>query len=224
MNDSSVAEIEMALRGSGFPPRFTDDESRLLVRILRDVAEGQPVSLRHVEQAAASIAMSLDAATSLLDRLSERDEQGNIVGVFGLSQRKHPHQFKVNDRTLSTWCAWDALFLPAMLGQTATVESACPVTQAVIRVKITPEKIEDVQPPGSVVTIAVPNAASTQIESFETIWKTFCCFVHFFASKDSAVQWISTKNHDLRILTVEQAHQLGEVVFQDSLEHVENRA
>ncbi len=223
MIDPSVAEIATALREVGFPPRFRDDEWRLLIRFLKYVAEGHPVSPRHIEQVATSIPMPLDAATSFLGQLSERDEEGNIVGVFGLSQRKHPHQFKVNDQTLSTWCAWDALFLPAMLGQTAAVESSCPATKAGIRVRITPAKVEEVQPPASVVTIAVPNVAGTGLESVETIWKTFCCFVHFFASKESAVEWISAKNQDLRILSVEQAHQLGQIVFQDSLKHVESQ-
>lgn len=219
----SVAEIATALREVGFPPSFRDDEMRLLIRVLRHVAEGHPASPRHVEQIAKSIAMPLDAATSFLSQLSERDEQGNIVGIFGLSQRKHPHQFQVNDQTLWTWCAWDALFLPAMLGQTAAVESVCPVTRAGICVRISPEKVEEVHPPGSVVTIAVPDAAGTPLESAETIRKTFCCFVHFFASQETAVPWISAQNHDLRILSVDQAHQLGQIVFQDSRKLIENR-
>lgn len=223
MIDPSVAEIAMALREIGFPPRFRDDELRVLIGVLKYVAEGHPLSPRQIEQVATSIPMPLDAATSFLGQLSECDEEGNVVGVFGLSQRKHPHQFKVNDQTLSTWCAWDALFLPAMLGQTAAVESSCPATKAGIRVRMTPEKVEEAQPTGSVVTIAVPNVAGTGLKSVETIWKTFCCFVHFFVSKESAVEWISAKNQNLRILSVEQAHQLGQTVFQRSLEHVENR-
>ena len=53
MIDPSVAEIATALREIGFPPRFRDDELRLLNRVLRYVAEGHPVSPRHIEQVAA---------------------------------------------------------------------------------------------------------------------------------------------------------------------------
>ena len=40
------------------------------------------------------------------------------------------HRFEVAGRTLYTWCAWDSLFLPQILGQEAEVESTCPLTAA----------------------------------------------------------------------------------------------
>ena len=218
MIDSSVTEIAAALQGINSPPQ--SDESRLRIRLLRLVAEGRPVSRSQVEQTAASLQMSLAAATSFVEKVSERDEEGNIVGILGLSQRNHPHQFKVNGRVLSTWCAWDALFLPPLLGQQAEVESTCPVTQARVRVRITPEQVEEIDPPESVISIAVPKLDAASLKSVETIWKTFCCLVHFFVSPESALEWISAKQHDLKVLSVEDGFLLGRMFFEHTLEYV----
>ena len=86
--------------------------------------------------------------------MTERDENGNIVGAMGLSLNKHAHTFIVDDAAMSTWCAMDTLFLPAMIGQVATVESISPVRRETIRLRVTPEGVESCNPPGAVVSIS----------------------------------------------------------------------
>ena len=220
MNNPTVDDIAKSLRESGFPPRFGANESRLKVWLLRRVAEGRPVSDTEVEQYAESIRMPLDAVRSFVGRVSERDEESNIVGIFGLSQKDHPHRFTVNNQSLSTWCAWDALFLPAMLGQTAEVESTCPVTKTRICARISPERVEEIHPHESVLTIALPKFSGEKLESAEMIWGSFCCHVHFFVSQELAAKWISTNNRDLSVLSVEDGFKLGRLAFEHVLEYV----
>jgi len=206
----SEGEVAKALRASNFPQRLGADKTRLRMEILRLVAKGRPVSPRKVEEIASDLGMSIDAATSFISKVSERDGDGNILGILGLSQKAHPHRFELKDRVLSTWCAWDALFLPALLGKRATVESSCPVTKERIRLRITPKKVEEVSPPDCVVTIAVPAARP---EAVEEIWATFCHFVLFFASEEAASRWVSKRKQDLRIVSVEAAYNLGRRAF-----------
>lgn len=206
----SEGEVAKALRASNFPQRLGSNKTRLRVEVLRLVAKGRPVSLDKVEQIAIKLSMPVNPATSFINKVSERDRDGNIVGILGLSQRAHPHRFEVKDRVLSTWCAWDALFLPALLRQSATVESSCPVTKERIRLRITPKKVEHVSPSDCVVTIAVP---ATSPEAVEEIWASFCHFVLFFASEDAASRWASKRRQDLRILSVEDAYKLGSWAF-----------
>ncbi len=142
MANRKVAEINRALRLADIPPRFEGDEARLLMRMWRRLADGHPVRPEQVVQIAGSIQMPLNAATAFVSRLSERDDAGNIVGIMGLSQKNHPHRFEVDGRVLSTWCAWDSLFLSPLLGREAKVESACPATKT----KVRPEKIERREP------------------------------------------------------------------------------
>ncbi len=214
MNNPTVDDIAKSLRESGFPPRFGADESRLKVWLLRRVAEGRPVSGTEVEQYAESIRMPLDAARSFVGRVSERDADGNIVGIFGLSQKDHPHRFNVNNQSLSTWCAWDALFLPSLLGQTAKVESTCPVTKARICARISPERVEEIDPRDSALTIALPKLSGEKLVSAETIWGSFCCLVHFFVSRESAADWVSANNRELKVLSVEDGFELGRLTFE----------
>ena len=222
MNDLSVTEIAAAMRDADLPPQFSADESRLLIKLLQLVADGNPVLRSMADQIATRLQMPLDRAAALVDRKCELDTNGNIVGILGLSQRRHPHQFKVDGRVLSTWCAWDALFLPALLGKTAAVESTCPATQASIRARITPNKVENIQPPETVVTIALPKVTGRKFESAE-IRNTFCCHVHFFVSQAAAAEWISAKNHKLNVLSVEDGFELGRLAFEHVLDHTQHQ-
>ncbi len=206
----SEGEVAKALQASNFPQRLGADKKRLRGEVLRLVAKGRPVSLQNIEHIATKIGMAVDAATYFISKVSERDGDGNIVGILGLSQRAHPHRFELKDRVLSTWCAWDALFLPALLSESATVESSCPITKERIRLRITPKKVHKMSPSNCVVTIAVPAASP---EAVEEIWAAFCHFVLFFASEDVAARWISKRKQDLRILSVDDAYNLGRRAF-----------
>ena len=206
----SEDEIARALRASNFPRRVGVDKTQLRTDVLRLVANGRPVSLRKVGQLADNLGMPVDSATSFISRVSERDEDGNIVGILGLSQRSHPHRFELKNRVLSTWCAWDALFLPALLGQSATVESSCPATKQRVRLRVTPTRVREISPSDCVVTIAVPAKSP---EAVEEIWSTFCHFVFFFASAEAASRWISKRRHDLRIVSVAEAYNIGRRAF-----------
>ena len=74
-----------------------------------------------------------------------------------------------------------------------------------------PQSIRDLV--DSVIKIALPSEIITGFESVEKIWKAFCCFVHFFASEDSALEWISANNHDLNVLSVKDGYKLGRMTF-----------
>jgi len=222
MINSSVTEIAAAMRAAEFPPRFDVNESRLLVKLLQTVAEGTPIPRSTATRIAISLQMPLDRAVSLVDKTCEYDADGNIVGIFGLSQRNHPHRFTVDGRVLSTWCAWDALFLPVLLGKTAVVESTCPATKASIHARITPDEVETIEPTEAVVSIALPKVTGKSLVSAE-IRNTFCCHVHFFVSQESAEEWISAKNHELKVLSVEDGFELGRLAFEHVLDHTQHQ-
>ena len=52
--------------------------------------------------------------------------RNRVVGFGGLTTRHSRHSLLVDGRRLSTWCAWDGLCMPEILGVPATVESVCP--------------------------------------------------------------------------------------------------
>jgi alkylmercury lyase len=111
-----------------------------------------------------------------------------VVAFGGLSILPTGHRFVIGDRTLYTWCAWDTLFLPALLDQEAQVQSTCPITCAGIALTVTPSGVRDAQPPDPWVSFPSPEQTSTA-----DITASFCCHVHFLAGADTARRWTSAR-------------------------------
>jgi len=105
------------------------DISRLVVRAWRMLADGNPIDAARVQDLIEELAIAPETAHDFLQSVTERDGDGNIVGVLGLSLNDHAHGFIVNGVSFSTWCAVDTLFLPAMLGQPAKVKSVSPLSK-----------------------------------------------------------------------------------------------
>ena len=57
-----------------------------------------------------------------------------------------------------TWCAWDSLFIPEILGRSARVTSPDPETGEIVRLVVTPDGIKSVVPDGAVVSFIQPEA------------------------------------------------------------------
>src|SRR5438270_9757027 len=80
-----------------------------------------------------------------------RDSRGALVGFWGLAQAEMPpHRFDIAGQRLWTWCAWDSLFIPSILGKTAHIASVCATTGAPVSMVVTPEGVTEVSPAGAV--------------------------------------------------------------------------
>jgi len=80
-----------------------------------------------------------DSATVLaLSRAGrlEVDDGGRLVGVHGLTRRPTRHRVDHVRDTVHTWCALDAIGIPAALGIDATVRTSCPACGAVLQVDV----------------------------------------------------------------------------------------
>jgi alkylmercury lyase len=205
---SRAANMAAALTRAGGVLDYGPERSRLLVRVLRMLARGRPVARTDVDGLAPGAGMAPDEAHAFLREVTERDGSDRIIGVLGLSLGEHPHRFSVNGQPLATWCAEDTLFLPALLGQTATVESTSPVSREPVRLTIGPEGVKAVSPAGAVVSIALVDPDQTAFGSVEAIWMTFCRHVHFFASREEAARWAAGR-HDIAILTPDEGYRMG---------------
>jgi alkylmercury lyase len=219
MKRPALAEIVEALHKAGIPPQLSADQSRLLIRILQLVATGCPVSSEQLREIASALHMPLDDANSFLKQVSEIDESGNVVGILGLSQKKHSHRFQVNGHILSTWCAWDTLFLPALLKHSAKVESFCPATKSKIYLTLSPDRVEGHEPANAVLSVVLPEPNSEGPKSAEEIWKIFCHYVFFFSSAEAVTEWFRGKEYDRIILSVEEGFQLGRMTFEKVLKY-----
>jgi alkylmercury lyase len=115
------------------------------------------------------------------------------------------HRIELDGRALSAWCAWDTLFLPALLGSTARVRSRCPTTAEEISLTVSPDGPSDIRPTAAVLSFLSPE------RPFDSdVVRSFCHVVHFFASERAAAAW-TARNPDTFTLSIEQGFRLGEL-------------
>ena len=195
MTKPNLSAISEGLRLAGIDiPGLGPDAPRLTVALWQLLTAGRPLSKEQLEQTLSSLGMSGEALTSLQGGV-EYDGQDRIVGVVGLSLNPaSANRLQIDDHTLYTWCAWDALFIPLFLKQTVLVEVLTEAPGDSIRIKLTPEGIEDYEPESTVVSLIVPEpAAIGETFTTEDVWMAFCTHIHFFRSREAASEWFANK-------------------------------
>lgn len=160
--------------------RLTDSLARspgvrlwLLRPLFTLLAAGEPVGVDQLAAEAERTADDIHQALAAMPDI-EYDAEGHIVG-YGLTSNPTPHRYETGGRSLYAWCALDTLAFPAILGQPARVTSACRATGEPIRLIVTPDGIDSVEPAGAVVSVVTPDAPAS-------VRAAFCNQIHFFAS------------------------------------------
>ena len=205
------------LNEAGIPPDFGPDRSRLLIKVWRNLVNGDPVTKEQIDQIAKELVIPVDSAHEFLSQVTERDGDDNIIGLMGLSLNEDwTHRFNADGVALRAWCAWDTLFLPPMVSKTAVVESESPVSGETVSLVVSPETVESSTPPGAVVSIATIDPAIHDVSSVEAIWSNFCHQVFFFPSRDEEERWAEGKTN-IAILPIRDAYELGKQAFADLL-------
>jgi alkylmercury lyase len=178
------------------------DDAALARALLRELARGETVSPTTL---AAVADRDEQQTTETLARWPNvrRDEQGRVDAFGGLSLRPTKHRFEVGGRPLYTWCAWDTLFLPALLDEPAQVQSTCPATGAAVRLTVAPDRVLASDPQDVRVSFPPAGEASTS-----DIVESFCCHVHFLAGEDAATEWVS-RSLGTFVLDLDDAFELG---------------
>lgn len=158
---------------------------RLALALYRLLAEARSVS-------PADLANTLDRPVEDIKRLLDRwpgvfYEDGRIVGFWGLTVKETPHRLAVNGNTVYAWCAWDTLWLPALLDATVNVTSRCAQTGETVRLCVSPARVESVAPASAVVSFLEPDVRELR----ERATTSFCHFVHFFRDRDAGARWVA---------------------------------
>lgn len=172
--------------------------------LFRLLVQGKPVAVAAlaaaVGQSPAEVAQAIEQNMNV-----EYDEAGNIVAA-ALSLQPTPHKVEVDGRILYTWCALDALMYMPLLEQPVRVESPGAVTGQPIRMTVTPQGVENIQPETAVVSIVKPKPG---------LWirEAFCNDVHFFISPETADTWLA-QHPEATIVSVREAFILGQQLLQ----------
>ena len=183
-------------------PRFEVEEATILRAAYGALAEGKRVS-------AADLARRADVPVEAITRYFARwpsgvimGADGRIDGCFGLSVTPTPHLFEIGRRRLYTWCAWDGLFIPRVVGKTARLSSACPVSGEAIVLLVAPNGVLDADPDTAVMSF---------LASFDPAGNgtgACCRYIHFFASAEATRRWQAGHPTGC-VLTMQQAWSLA---------------
>lgn len=184
-------------------PKLDDTKRHIALGTYRLLARGVPPS---VEEIAGDAGSQVEEVRRILgDWIGVyTDAQKRVIGFWGLAISKMKHRFEVDGARLHTWCAWDALFLPELLGKTAHVESACEMSGQPVRLTVSPAGVEFSEPASPLVSFVLPEASRFEGD----IIKRFCHYVHFFRSRDDGEAWIA-KTPGTFLLTLDEAVELA---------------
>lgn len=188
-------------------PDFDEEQQRVALEVYRAVAEGSPAPASDVAERAS---VEVDRVEQLLATWPGvyLDGDGSVIGFWGLAINKlsPTHRLEVDGRELFAWCAWDTLFLPAVLDATANVESVCPTTGDVVSLDVSPDRVLEVSHPDAVMSFLLPD-----LDFDADVIQSFCHFVHFFASREAGEAW-SASHPGTFLLSLDKAFELGRLV------------
>ncbi len=209
MQNTKVAVQELARKITRARPVLESTERQIVVHLYRLLGAGEPVSPRRLADA---VNLPEPRVREILGQWPGvyYDSDGSVIGFWGLALGEMPHRFEVGGRTLYTWCAWDSLFIPEMLGKPARVTSEDPVTKEKIFLVVGPDGVEEISPATTVVSFLTPDRPFDQ-----DVIMNFCRFVHFFASPETAAKW-TTAHPGTFLLSVEDAYALGHLTNQQN--------
>jgi alkylmercury lyase len=160
--------------------------SRAAINLL---ADGRPVTAEALAVATGFGIEDVRASIETAHRSGAEIEDGAIAGI-ALSLRPTRHRFRVRGHELYTWCGFDALFLPIILGERAEVASTCPVTGAEIHLAVEADgTVTEVAPDPVVVGIVGEEVTSGCTVAGPA--SAICTQMPFFASREAGERWAS---------------------------------
>jgi len=165
------------------------------------VRDGRPVSVERLEGAHPG-ELPRPALNEALDRLVadghlDRDPSGAVVGAGGLTLGDAPHRLLLRGRDYRTWCAYDAIGIPAALGEEGAISTRCGVCGRAIAIRVPIEP--DVERPERLWLAA----GGTDLRA------EFCTPTVLLCSPDHAEVWAARQDGRGRIIDLGLASRLG---------------
>lgn len=198
----SLSDLASAVLGSCRP--FTSDERAVVRTAYRVLAYGVPVPPEYIAVAAGVSADVVSTTFARWPGLARLDQTGRVIACLGLSLEPTQHRLEIDGRELYTWCAWDSLFIPRLLGATAAVTSRCPVTGSPIQLLVTPNRVAEVKP----AEITVSFLLACDSASGPSPMGACCPHIHFLRSPEGRDQWLADHPAGF-VLSLDEAWQLG---------------
>tara|TARA_R110001583_G_scaffold38171_2_gene123320 strand:+ start:8163 stop:8762 length:600 start_codon:yes stop_codon:yes gene_type:complete len=172
-----------------------------IINIQKELIKGNPIPIVKYYNL---IDLTIEKANALLDILGERNENNQITAFSGLSLTPTQHKFIVQNKVLYTWCALDAILFTEWLDVSSQIISRDPIDNSLIGLNIECDHLISTNPyPLYVSWVSAMNKCN--------IKGSFCNHVSFWASKQTADQWLQN-NPEGKIVTIDdffESHKIG---------------
>lgn len=144
-----------------------------------------------IERLAAAIGRSSEEAVALAQQWTRARVADGLIYLDMESSPFSRYGVEVGTRVMHTGgCAPDLFFAVLLAGMSVHVESICPTTGTTIRVALSPDGVEMVEPLGTVIAVINPRAPEFQeIENIEEVDADVCSQQPLFASAEAAANW-----------------------------------
>ena len=174
------------------------------------LSRGRPLE---IEELAAVSGVSVETLAEALDAARcERDARGRLVDLYGLSLAPTLHRLEIGGKFLFSCCALWAHVIPKLVDREVTIESIDPVRRSLVRLSVSPERVESTEPAGAVATVAVATRETISAD----VGAAFCSQVRHFASRESAEEF-AAERPACQVLTLAElqgaADQLHEAIW-----------
>jgi hypothetical protein len=113
-------------------------------------------------------------------------------------------------------CALDTLLFSMLTGHATPVVRTCPATGKQIRLTVTPQGIEDLDPQCVVLSLRLPSLETNAWNAGETI----CAYGHFFVDQEHASTWPGLHSEAV-LLSVEDAVHLAREIANTARRYAE---
>jgi len=180
-------------------------QQRLAVNVYGELSRGNPISISTL---ASQLNISENEIKSKIEELPGiyRNDDGDIIGFWGLAVGYNsPHKLLVDGISTNTWCAWDALFIPEVLGKVAEVQLTCPVTDHVTSLKASASGLTEVSNENAVISFVMPDVFDADVI------KNFCHFIYGFKNKEAFEQWKKDGHENCFAFSLQEAFELGKL-------------
>lgn len=185
-------------------PPIPKNQQKLAVETYRFLSEkASPISFQDLAKSSNHTDIEVENILTSWPDLRLNGE-GNIEAFAGLSTKETPHQITINSKKLYTWCAWDTLFIPALLGVQAQIQSTCPVTNSSLEFEILGYELIKRPTEQAVLSFVMPSSDFC----LNNVQSQFCCHIHFFKNIEVAKLW-QQDNPESLLMSIEAGIELG---------------
>jgi len=158
-------------------------EAKVLLPLFPLLAKGEALEIDRVSRATGVSAVEIERAAAA--GRCERDADGRLIDLYGMTLAPTLHRVEADSKIIYSCCALWAHVIPKLIEYPVEVESVDPRRRELVRLSISPEGVELVDPIGAMATMVV----SGEEEASDDVCASFCCQVRHFVSRESAEEF-----------------------------------